>query len=131
MLARAANAYRRVDLESAPKTQIVERLFDRFLADLLAAREGIAARDVKKKAAALDHAMQIVAELKASLDLAAAPELCANLIALYDFVTERLMDANLTLTLPPLDQATRVMSELGAAFRGAHQRQASEGGQGG
>jgi flagellar protein FliS len=120
MLARAANAYRRVDLESAPKTQIVERLFDRFLADLGVAREGIAVRDVKKKAAALDHAMQIVAELKASLDVGAAPELCANLIALYDFVTERLMDANLTLTTPPLDQATRVMSELGAAFRTAH-----------
>ena len=68
MLARAANAYRRVDLESAPKTQILERLFDRFLADLATAREGIAVRDVKKKAAALDHAMQIVAELKASLD---------------------------------------------------------------
>jgi flagellar secretion chaperone FliS len=122
MLARAANAYRRVDLESAPKTQILERLFDRFLADLATAREGIAVRDVKKKAAALDHAMQIVAELKASLDPSAAPELCANLIALYDFVTERLMDANLTLTTPPLDQATRVMSELGEAFRTAHAR---------
>ena len=34
MLARAANAYRRVDLESAPKTQILERLFDRCLADI-------------------------------------------------------------------------------------------------
>jgi flagellar protein FliS len=122
MLARAANAYRRVDLESAPKTQILERLFDRFLADLAHAREGIAVRDVKKKAAALDHAMQIVAELKASLDPSAAPELCANLIALYDFVTERLMDANLTLTTPPLDQATRVMTELGDAFRAAHAR---------
>jgi flagellar protein FliS len=120
MFARAANAYRRVDLESAPKTQIVERLFDRFLADLVAAREALTVKDVKKKATALDHAMQIVAELKASLDLAAAPELCANLSALYDFVTDRLIDANLTLTTPPLDQATRVMSELGTAFRGAH-----------
>jgi flagellar biosynthetic protein FliS len=66
--------------------------------------------------------MQIVAELKASLDPSAAPALCANLIALYDFVTERLMDANLTLTTPPLDQATRVMTELGDAFRAAHVR---------
>jgi flagellar protein FliS len=122
MLARAANAYRRADLESAPKTQIVERLFDRFVADLVTARGAIAARDVKKKAAALDHALEIVIELKASLDFAAAPELCANLAALYDFVTERVVSASLTLTSAPLDQATRVMSELGEAFRGAHAR---------
>jgi len=122
MLARAANAYRRVDLESAPKTQILERLFDRFLVDIAAARAAIAARDIAKKALALDHALQIVIELKASLDLAAAPELCANLAALYDFVTDRVVSASLTLTTPPLDQAVRVMTELGEAFREAHAR---------
>ena len=122
MLARAANAYRRVDLESAPKTQILERLFDRCLADIAVAREAIEERDVKKKAQALDHALQIVVELKASLDPTAAPTLCENLAALYDFVTERLVSASLTLTLPPLDQATRVIRELGEAFRAAHAR---------
>ena len=122
MLARAANAYRRVDLESAPKTQILERLFDRCLADIAVAREAIEARDVKKKAQALDHALQIVVELRASLDPTAAPALCENLAALYDFVTERLVSASLTLTLPPLDQATRVIRELGEAFRAAHAR---------
>jgi flagellar protein FliS len=122
MLARAANVYRRVDLESAPKTQIVERLFDRCVRDIAAARTAIEARDIHKKAAAIDHALQIVVELKAALDVAAAPELCANLGALYDFVSERLIEANTRLVLPPLDQATRVMTELGDAFRKAHAR---------
>jgi len=122
MYARAANAYRRVDLESAPKTQIVDRLYDRFLLDLDAARDAIAGRDVKAKAAALDHALRIVIELKAALDPSAAPELCVNLAALYDFVIAKLGEANATLTTPPLDQATRVMRELGEAFRGAHAR---------
>lgn len=122
MLARAANAYRRVDLESAPKTQILERLFDRCLADIAAAREAIAVKDIKRKAAMLDHALQIVGELKAALDVNAAPVLCANLAALYDFVTDRLIDANITLEAKPLDQATRILGELGEAFRGAHAR---------
>ena len=120
MLVRAANAYRQVDLESAPKTQILERLFDRCLADIAAARQAIEQRDVKAKAQALDHALRIVVELKASLDVNAAPALCENLFALYDFVTDRLVSASLTLTLQPLDQATRVMNELGEAFRAAH-----------
>lgn len=122
MIARAASMYRRTDLESAPKTQIVERLFERFLADVSAARAAIAAGDVKQKATALDHALQIVVELKASLDDTAAPELCANLAALYDFVTERMMEANMKLEAKPLDQATRIMTELGDAFRQAHTR---------
>lgn len=122
MIARAASAYRRVDLESAPKTQILERLFERCLADIAGARDAIAVKDIKKKAAALDHALQIVGELKASLDPAAAPVMCANLDALYDFVIDRLIDANITLEAKPLDQATRIMSELGEAFRGAHAR---------
>jgi flagellar protein FliS len=122
MLARAASVYRRVDLESAPKTQIVERLFDRCVRDIATARTAIETRDIHAKASAIDHALQIVVELKASLDVAAAPELCANLSALYDFVSEQLIEANTHLVLPPLDKATRIMGELGDAFRKAHAR---------
>ncbi len=122
MHARAANAYRRVDLDSAPKSQIVERLFERFEKDLEVARVAIRAGDIAGKAGALDHALRIVAELAASLDHAAAPELCGNLIALYDFVSLQLTDANVKLVTEPLDRAKRVMTELGEAFAQVHPR---------
>ena len=122
MHARAANAYRRVDLESAPKPMIVERLFARFANDVAQARDALARRDIANKAKALDHAIRIVVELQASLDHAAAPELCANLAALYRYVTDRLTEANLYLTIPPLDEAGHLMSELADAFRQAHQK---------
>jgi flagellar protein FliS len=117
---RAANAYRRADLESAPKTVIVERLFERFATDVAAAKTAIAAKDIHGKAAAIDHALRIVVELKGSLDHAAAPEMCANLEALYNFVSARLSEANAKLVTGPLDQAARVMADLGQAFREAH-----------
>jgi len=119
---RAANAYQRVDLESAPKHRIVERLFERFARDLDEARGAIARKDIAKKAASLDHAMRIVAELEASLDHTAAPELCENLAALYGFVMRRLVDANTTLAPTALDDAGRIMRELDTAFREAHPR---------
>jgi flagellar secretion chaperone FliS len=122
MHARAANAYRRVDLESAPKPMIVERLFARFANDVAQAREALTRRDIGTKAKAIDHAMRIVIELQASLDHSAAPELCANLAALYRYVTDRLTEANLYLTLPPLDEAGHLMAELADAFRQAHQK---------
>jgi flagellar protein FliS len=117
MSARAANAYKRVDLESAPKSQILDRLFERFQRDLDDARRAITGKDIKTKAAALDHALQIVAELRAALDHAAAPELCANLAALYEFVMERITRASLSMQVAPLDEAGGVMAEIGAAFR--------------
>lgn len=120
MLARAANAYRRVDLESAPKTQILERLFDRCLADLANARSAIEVKDIQTKAAMIDHALRIIVELKAALDFNASPELCTNLAALYDFATDNILQASATLTTKPLDVVVRIMTEIGDAFRAAH-----------
>lgn len=122
MHARAANAYRRIDLESAPKPAVVVRLFERFLADLDAVRAAMARRDIPAKAAASDHALRIVGELEASLDHAAAPELCANLQSLYRFVAERVATASLAFDPFPLEEATRVMTELADAFREARRQ---------
>jgi flagellar secretion chaperone FliS len=116
MYARAATAYQRVDLESAPKPQILDRLLGRMLTDVESARAAIAIRDIKAKAAAIDHATQIAVELRAALDYAAAPELCGNLAALYDYVIERLALANMQLDPRRLDEAAGVVTSLRDAF---------------
>jgi flagellar protein FliS len=122
MYARAASAYREVDLTSAPKAEILVRLFARCLDDIAKAKVAIAAKDIPAKAAAIDHASRIVCELRAALDHAAAPELAANLDALYRFVHDQLSTANLKLAPGPLDAATRVMSEIADAFSTARHR---------
>jgi flagellar protein FliS len=122
MLSRAANAYRRVDLESAPKTLVLEKLFDRFEQDIVAARAAITAGKIEDRANAIDHAHRIVAELAASLDHSAAPDLCKNLAALYDFVAASLSQGNTQSSALPLQRASKIMSELADAFRQAHSR---------
>jgi flagellar protein FliS len=112
----AATAYRRVDLESAPSYQIVDRLYERFARDMERARTAVVAKDIHTKARELDHALCIVVQLKVALDHTAAPEMCANLEALYDFVMARIAEANLSLQLKPLDQAAKIMAELAVAF---------------
>lgn len=120
MLARAAKMYQSVDLESASKTQIVEKLFDRFARDVGDARVAIDAKDVPGKAAAIDHASRIVVELRAALDHTAAPELARHLDALYGFVADRLSEASLAMKSAPLAHAERVMATLADGFREAH-----------
>jgi flagellar protein FliS len=119
MNARAANAYRRVDLESAPKHDVLGRLFDRFQQDVVTATKAIAAKDVVGKSAAIDHALRIVRELQTALDHSVAPEMTANLFALYDFVATQLCLANLSLDPKKLGEASKIMSELSTAFREA------------
>jgi len=114
---RASNVYKSVDLESAPKEQIVARLIERLVVDLAVAKTAIGARDIQGKAAALSHAQRILVELQASLDHAQAPEMCANLERLYDYVNTQINKAHITLTAQPLDDASRVMTEVGDAFR--------------
>lgn len=116
MYARAANSYRRVDLDSAPKSEIMMRLFARCLEDIAAGRAAIAARDLTGKARTLDHAAQIVIELRAALDHKAAPELASRLDGLYAYVLQQLATANVKLDPKPLDVATRIMGELAEAF---------------
>lgn len=123
MHARAANAYKRVDLESAPKQDVLGRLFERFATDLVTARTAIAAKDISGKAAALDHAMRIVGELEASLDHSVAPELCAQLQSLYRFVTESLTKVNRSLDPKGLDAPAKIMSDIAGAFRDAQRPQ--------
>lgn len=116
---RAAAAYKRVDLETAPKESILDRLFARFLADAATARAAILANDIQAKGNALNHAQQIIIELKAALDANAAPELVANLHQLYDFANARLTRANLKLAVTDIDDAVKVMNTVGTAFREA------------
>lgn len=116
MYARAALAYRDVDLESADKPDLVARLFGRFLDDLARGKAAIEARDIQGKAIALDHAIRIVTELRAALDHKQAPELCANLDALYQFVLDQIYAASSMLHAGPLAHAQRVMTELRDAF---------------
>src|ERR1041384_5146884 len=55
-------------------------------------------------------ARAIISELLLALDHTAAPELCANLAALYDFSLSRLSEANREAQSKPLDDVIRVLT---------------------
>jgi flagellar biosynthetic protein FliS len=120
MLSRAARSYRDVDLESAPKPQIVERLFARFQRDCGDAERALAARDIAGKAAAINHATAVVVALRSALDHTASAQLAGNLDALYRFAVEQLAVASSTMKVEPLREAAKIMASLGGAFAKAH-----------
>jgi len=117
MHAKAARAYKKVDLQSSSKTKVLDRLYGRLLADIEEACVAIDQEKVEARASAVDHAIRIVTELNAALDFRQAPDLCANLAALYGYVIDRLEAANLTRDIGALREASAVIDNLRESFQ--------------
>jgi len=121
-----ANAYAKIGLETAVESasphQLITMLFDGAKTAIALARLHMENNDIQGKGNALSKAIDIVDNgLKAALDPEAAgpegAELVANLTALYDYITQRLMYANMRNDPALLDEADRLLENLGSAWR--------------
>ncbi len=121
-----AGAYARIGVEigamSASPHQLICMLFDGAKTAIGMARHHMVAGDIGAKGNAISKAVDIVENgLKASLDAdaagAAGAELVKNLAALYDYVVQRLLYANLRNDTKALDEAERLLDDIGGAWR--------------
>lgn len=115
-MSRAAQAYRKVAVDSASPVRVLDELYARFLLDCDRAKAAIGSKQMAEKGAALSHGLAIVDELIAALDMKVAPELTANLMRLYDFVRERLIHANLKLDTDAIEEAANIIAILRQSF---------------
>lgn len=121
-----AGVYARVGLESSAMSasphQLIVMLFDGAKTTIAAARHHMGAGDVQAKGNAISKAINIVENgLRASLDAEAAgaegASLVQNLNALYTFVVQRLMQANLRNDQAALDEADTLLESVASAWR--------------
>ncbi len=75
------------------------------------------------RAEALRRAHAIVTELQVTLDHERAPELAAQLDALYDFVLDRITRGNLHQDPEPLAEAEKILIELLEGWRAVRDQQ--------
>ena len=124
--ATGAGAYARISTESgamsASPHQLITMLFDGAKTAITMARHHMANGEIAAKGNAISKAINIVDNgLKASLDAEAGgqagAELVANLSALYDYIAQRLMYANLRNDPALLDEADRLLESISAAWR--------------
>jgi flagellar protein FliS len=118
---RGVNAYANVGLETgvaaASPHKLIVMLYDGALVALLSAKTNIAAGDIAAKGAAISKAITIIDNgLRASLDKTAGGEIAANLDALYDYMSRRLLHANLKNDVAILDEVHGLLSDLRGAW---------------
>lgn len=98
--ASSASSYRNLELETsvaqADPHRLIEMLFDGAAAAITQARSALREGRIAAKGEATGRAVRILEEgLKASLD-ARRGDLARNLKALYEYMTHRLLEANLS-----------------------------------
>lgn len=124
----AINAYAKADLDSsvtaADPHKLILLLYQGALLAISAARSQMLRKDLLKDPAAIaakgksiSHAILIIDEgLRASLDQNIGGELARNLSALYEYMTQRLLVANLKNDVTALDEVSRLLSDLKGAW---------------
>ena len=116
-----AAAYKQVSVEIAAETtdphRLIVMLFDGAQAAIITARMHMEHKHIAEKGKAISHAIDIITNgLQASLDIQQGGELAERLNALYEYISRRLLWANLKNDLAALDEAKSLLGELQSAW---------------
>lgn len=119
----ALKTYARMDVETgiagATPEMLIVMLYDGVLRSIAIAKVKMEAGDQQAKGQAISKAIGIIDQgLRGSLDTAAGGELGANLSDLYEYMTHRLLLANLRNDLSMLDEVADLMRSLKTAWDG-------------
>jgi flagellar protein FliS len=118
---RGVNAYAKVGLEtsvvSASPHKLIVMLFDGALVAVLSALSHMKAHEIPQKGAAISKAIDIINNgLRASLDKKAGGEIAVSLDALYGYMNERLLLANLNNAPGMLEEVHTLLTDLRSAW---------------
>ncbi len=118
----AQQQYVTTQVGTADRLQLVIMLYDGAISFLGQAKEKMAARDAAGKGLLIGRALDIIAELNASLNFQAGQELATNLFHLYNFMTGHLTKANQNWDLAALDEVVAMLTQLREAWMEVAQR---------
>ena len=114
----AASSYRSQAVQTASGPQLLVMLYDRLVLDLEQAGRAISDGKLFEANEAMQHAQQILIVLKHSLD----PEGFDGgheLLAIYEFLSNKLVEANLHKSLTLLAECANVIAPLREAWHRA------------
>jgi flagellar protein FliS len=116
-----ASAYHQIGVQTgvdaASPHQLVAMLFDGFRDAIAQAKCAMAARQFEAKGRAIGRAGAIVEEgLVGALDMESGGALAENLLALYSYVSRRLVQANLHNDLAALDECLNLLEPVRSAW---------------
>ena len=119
--ARGANAYATVGMETgvaaATPHKLIVMLFDGALVAITTAISQMKAKNIAAKGQAISKAIMIIdSGLRASLDKKVGGQIAASLDSLYEYMSNRLLIANLKNQPEILEEVHRLLTDLKSAW---------------
>lgn len=108
-----------IAIETADPHRLILMLFDGARTAIVMARAHMERNEIAEKGLSISRAIDIVNNgLLLSLDVKAGGELAERLAALYEYISNRLLWANLKNNQAALDEAYQLLGELQSAWAG-------------
>lgn len=104
------------DVQDASPHRLIQMLMEGALARIVKARVCIRNRDTQRKGEFIGLAISIIGGLRDSLDHKAGADLAHNLDRLYEYMSTRLLQANMENDLHKLDEVQALLTEIKLAW---------------
>jgi flagellar protein FliS len=114
---RFVQEYQKGAVNGASPLQLVIMLYDGALRHMEAGKHAIQNRDLQKQNDSLQKAQKIIMELMSCLDMKQGGEVATNLLALYTYILNQLVQANIEDKTEPIDQSIAVLSDLRQSWK--------------
>ena len=98
--------------ETASPHRLVQMLMEGALDKLLASKRFMVANDVAKKGENISWTISIIDSLRSCLNIEAGGEFAQNLAALYDYMEQRLLEANIKNDPKLLDEVAQLILQV-------------------
>ena len=125
-MVNAAEAYKRQQVLTATPEALTLMLYNGALRFMTEGREAIEKKDYEEANNSLQKAHNIITEFRVTLNM--EYEISHQLLPLYNYVYDRLVEANMKSDLAQLDEAKNIITELRDAWAQAMKKARAEKG---
>ena len=125
-MVNAAEAYKRQQVLTATPEALTLMLYNGALRFMTEGRDAIERKDYEEANNSLQKAQNIITEFRVTLNM--EYEISHQLLPLYNYVYDRLVEANMKSDLAQLDEAKNIITELRDAWAQAMKKARAEKG---
>ena len=125
-MVNAAEAYKRQQVLTATPEALTLMLYNGALRFMAEGREAIEKKDYEEANNSLQKAQNIITEFRVTLNM--EYEIAHQLLPLYNYVYDRLVEANMKSDVKQLDEAKNIITELRDAWAQAMKKARAEKG---
>ena len=126
MVNAAAEAYKRQQIMTATPEALTLMLYNGCLRFMTEGREAIEKKDYEQANTSLQKAQNIISEFRITLKM--EYDIAKQLLPLYNYVYDRLVEANLKSDVTRIDEARDIITELRDAWAQAMKKARQEKG---